>query len=464
MSAVDTIFFVDDDPRAGELLLRFFRDTGYGCRVFREPTEALAAFQREGADLLITDLRMPGMSGTELLARVRDHDAEVPVIIITAYATVDGAIEALRLGATDFIKKPYDMEELLVLVERTLERARLRRENRMLRRQLREERLRYGMIGESPAMQEVYRAIDKVAEVRCSVVIQGESGTGKELAARAIHQQGPFVTKPFIVIDCGGLSDTLLESELFGHRRGAFTGADRERTGLLEAAGTGTVFLDEIGNISEGMQMKLLRVLEEGTVVPVGGTADIPIGARFIAATNRNLRTMVAERRFRSDLYHRLDVVTIEMPALADRREDIPTLLQHFLNEFAAKYKREPRSFSPRTIRALCARRWEGNVRELRNFVERCVIMGEGDTLDPAAECFERPPLTERRQTKSRELPERSGASEADAAPSAAQLSRLETEHIRKVLESVGGNQTQAAALLGINRTTLWRKLRQANH
>ncbi|MEN8132643.1 MAG: sigma-54 dependent transcriptional regulator [Pseudomonadota bacterium] len=456
MNTPATILFIDDDPKAGKLWLRFLVGSPYQCQVYRDPRRALARFDSDGAELVITDLRMPGMSGIELLKEIRQRNIETPVIITTAYANMDSAIEALRLGATDFIKKPYDLEELLVLVDKTLEHTQLKRENRMLRRQLKDERLRYGMVGTSRVMQQVYRTIDKLAEVQCNVIIQGDSGTGKELAARAVHNRGPHSDDPFVVIDCGGITDTLLESELFGHRRGAFTGADRDRKGLLESAGTGTVFLDEIGNISDAMQMKLLRVLQEGKITPVGSTSNVPIHARFITATHRNLQTLVADGRFRHDLYHRLNVVTLTMPSLHERRNDIPALIGHFAMEFAHKYQRPLRNFSATMMRHLCERPWDGNIRELRNYVERCFIMTEGDCLDLENECLEplatngKPPLAANESSDQ--------DAHYDLPPT---LDKLEIKHIQRILESVGGNQTQAAKILGINRSTLWRKLRQ---
>ncbi|MCP4041743.1 MAG: sigma-54-dependent Fis family transcriptional regulator, partial [Gammaproteobacteria bacterium] len=292
MNSPATIFFVDDDPKAGKLWLRFFRDTPYRCRVYQEPQEALEQYRTQGADLIITDLRMPGMSGTQLLKAIRGIDPLVPVILITAFADLESAIESLRLGATDFIKKPYDMNELLGLVDTALKPAQQPQKEGDIPPSP-EDGLHYGMVGDSSAMRQVYRMIEKLAGVQCNIIIQGESGTGKELAARAIHNYGPRSQEPFVVIDCGSITDTLLESELFGHRRGAFTGADRERKGLLQAAGKGTVFLDEIGNISDAMQVKLLRVLQEGTFTPVGDNSIVSTQARFIAATNRDLPTLV---------------------------------------------------------------------------------------------------------------------------------------------------------------------------
>ncbi|UCE88893.1 MAG: sigma-54-dependent Fis family transcriptional regulator, partial [Pseudomonadota bacterium] len=262
MTAPATILFVDDDPKAGELMQRFSEGAEYTCQVFRDPQQALQRFVDQGAAMIISDLRMPNMTGIELLKQVREYDAEVPFVIVTGFADVDSAIEAIRLGASDFIKKPFDMDEMRVLVERTLERAALLRENRLLKRQLRDDLKFRDIIGRSPAMKEIFTVIDKIADIRCNVIIEGESGTGKELVARAIHNHSQHADKPFVVIDCGALTDTLLESELFGHEKGAFTGAVFRKLGKIELAEGGTLFLDEIGDMPLSAQVKLLRLLE----------------------------------------------------------------------------------------------------------------------------------------------------------------------------------------------------------
>lgn len=448
------IYFVDDDPKAGELWLRYFRDTPYDCEVFGNPVAALDRYRSRPADLVITDLRMPDMTGIQLLEAIRGVDSRVPVIVITAYASIDSAVEALRLGATDFIKKPYDMDELGKLVARVLDQRQGISETIESPQRSFAAGLHHGMVGDSSAMHKIYRVIDKLARVQCSVVIEGESGTGKELAARAIHDAGPRAEEPFVVVDCGSIADSLLQSELFGHRRGAFTGADSEREGLLQAAGQGTVFLDEIGNISDAMQTKLLRVLQEGTFTPVGGNRVVATGARFIAATNRNLRELVDDGGFRLDLYHRLNVVTLHMPSLSHRPEDIPALVRLFSAQLAAQYQRPIRCFSRDGMRRLCERRWEGNVRELRNYVERCFIMSDGKWLDTENGLLEAPRATNGVQKRS--PPTVGPAKEVQHT----ELEHMEERHIREVLDSTGGNQSRAAELLGIHRTTLWRKLR----
>jgi len=310
------LFFVDDDQRAGELFQRFAIEAGYEVVVFQSPEKALDALGEDIVDLVITDLKMPEMSGTELLQKIREQDNELPVIIITGFSTVENAIEALRQGATDFLKKPYDMEELLLLIDRTLEAKALKVENRELKHALARERVEQKLIGETTAMLALKEMIHKVADIRCNVIVYGESGTGKELVARGLHEEGLFADKPFVVIDCGALTDTLLESELFGHEKGAFTGADQQRVGLLETASGGTVFLDEICNISDAMQTKLLRVVQEQQIMRVGSVKPIDIDVRFIAATNRDIEAMIAQGEFRHDLYHRLNVVRIDVPPL----------------------------------------------------------------------------------------------------------------------------------------------------
>jgi len=439
------ILFVDDDPKAGELLRRFSEGAAYQCVVFQEPQKALDYFHTNGADLIISDLRMPGMTGMELLSRVREQDSEVPFIIITGYAEIDNAIEALRLGASDFIKKPFDMDELRVQIEHTLERGALLRENRLLRRQLSDEQQRYGMVGHSEAMHKIYAIIDKIADIRCNVIIEGESGTGKELAARAIHYQGQYAKQPFIVIDCGALTDTLLESELFGHEKGAFTGALKAKAGLLEEASGGTVFLDEIGNISDAMQMKLLRVIQGQQITRVGGLKPVDIDVRFIVATNQDLQACVAEGSFRHDLYHRLNVVSLTMPALRDRRDDIPLLLQFFIEKYANQYHRDVQGFEPRSIQRLIDYDWPGNVRELQNLVERHVVLADKSVM---------------------QLEELSGArAEGEQGIDAGlpSLQELERRYIEKVLSYFNGNREKTAAALGINKSTLWRKLNADN-
>ena len=435
------ILFVDDDPNAGELMLRFSEEASYSCTVFRLPEQALEHFKKEGADLIVSDLRMPKMTGVELLGKVREHTPDIPFIIITGYANIDDAINALRLGASDFIKKPFDMDELQILIEKTLGHQALLEENTLLKRQLNFENNTFGMIGSSREMQEVYKLIHKISDIRCNVIIQGESGTGKELAARAVHFESQFAEKPFVVIDCGSLTDTLLESELFGHEKGAFTGAQKTKQGLLEIASGGTVFLDEIGNISDAMQTKLMRVIQEKQITRVGGVTPIEIDVRFIVASNRDLERLAMANEFRHDLYHRLNVVKLTMPSLRDHRDDIPLLIQHFIDTYAKSFQREIKGFDAASMKKLVSHDWPGNVRELQNLIERSVALADGPTMTLEE-------ITSLRSTDTidSDLPT---------------LEELERRYIFKLLDRFNDSRDKTAETLGINKSTLWRKLQQ---
>lgn len=439
MTAKPVILFVDDDPKAGELMQRFSSEAEFECQVYQEPGKALEHFKKQGAELIVSDLRMPGMTGIELLKSVRQDDQNIPFIIITGYANVDNAIEAMRYGATDFIKKPYDLDELQLLIERNLKLDALRQENQLLKRQLSDERNRFGMVGHAEPMLAIYKIISKIADIRCNVIIEGESGTGKELAARAIHYQSHYADKPFVVIDCGAMTDTLLESELFGHVKGAFTGAHQNKPGLLEVASGGTVFLDEIGNISDAMQTRLMRAIQERTITRVGGVTPISIDVRFIVATNRNVDELVRQNQFRHDLYHRLNVVKFTMPPLRERREDIPLLVQHFIDYYAQHYGRKVEGFDAESTQQLLEHDWPGNVRELQNLIERTIALADTPLLHLEG-------ISSVRQ----------GESIDGDLPS---LAELEKRYIFKVLERFNGSRERTAETLGINKSTLWRKL-----
>lgn len=439
------LFFVDDDIRAGKLFRRFCQQKALAVEVFTDPLAALEAAKEKLPDLFVSDLKMPGMTGIELLEAIRQLDKEVPVIITTGYSTVENAVEALRLGATDFIRKPYDMEELLHQIEQTLEHRALKSENQELRRELARTSASQQIIGKSAAVENLRKLIAKVASYRCNIIIEGDSGTGKELVARDLHTLSNRPDSPLIVIDCGALTDTLLETELFGHERGAFTGADKQRKGRLEQASGGTLFLDEIGNISDAMQTKLLRVIQEQQVTRVGGSELIPIDVQFIAASNQNLPQMIEDGEFRHDLYHRLNVVEIKVPALKDRNEDIPLLVEHFIKEFERQHNVELKLFDAEDMEALMNHNWPGNIRELRNLVERHVILADEGQLK----------LT---QNLSSNLQTTCNDSLISDQPD---LKTLEQRYIQKILDQVGDNREQAASILGINKSTLWRKLQQ---
>jgi DNA-binding NtrC family response regulator len=429
------VYFVDDDAIANRLFERACGKMEISCKVFDEADKCVEEIRKKQPEIILTDLNMPGMDGFELIENIRENWPALPVIAITGQSSVERAVKAMRAGACDFIKKPYELDELKSSIERNIQYAELTDKCEA-------KGTDYGMIGESAEIHRVFKMIDKLSVVDCPVVISGESGSGKELAARAIHNHGDRHDKPFIAIDCGSLPDSLLESELFGHKKGAFTGATQDRVGLFEAANTGTIFLDEIGNISSAMQAKLLRVFQENIVTPVGSTQSVPVNARLICASNRDLAEMVEAGEFRHDLYHRINVITLPMPGLAERREDIPLLVDSFIEEFCLKHDLPQKQFSSNRLEKLCQLPWKGNIRELRNYIQRCVILAEGDTLDEV-------PLPSDVQS----------SPQAEDQNEFISLAELEQKHIKHVLNSVNGNQNKAAKILGISRTTLWRKL-----
>ena len=389
---------------------------------------------------MVTDLSMPSMSGLELLEAIRKTDIEVPVIMITGFSTEDNAIRALRLGAADFVKKPFDMDELLDKIDAMLDQAAHRQQEKSKRPKMSDQQSQFGMIGSSEAIRKIYNIIDKISDIRCNVIIEGESGTGKELVAHAIHKQSVFADQPFIVIDCGSLTDTLLETELFGHEKGAFTGASQNKPGLLEVASGGTIFLDEICNISDAMQMKLMRAVQAQQITRVGGIQPIDIDVRFVAATNRNLEELIANGQFRHDLYHRLNVVSIHMPPLRQRPDDIEQLLNYFVQEFSQRYQRNVKGFDEESIQRLKQYSWPGNIRELRNTVERTIALADGETLHIDADLM-------------------NARTEEGIDADAPTLEILEKRYIMKILDRCNGNREQTASILGINKSTLWRKL-----
>ena len=443
------LIIIDDEPKAGHLMARYLDDI-YNCHVFVDPVEALDYFSRESADLVITDMQMPNLTGAEVLAHIREEDKHIPVIVITAYSNVDNAIEALRLGATDFVKKPFDIEELKITIGKALNVSILKAENFRLKERLKAQQDqddRYRLIGTSGNMQKVYDIINKIADIRCNVIIEGESGTGKELVARAIHFQSQSAEKPFIVIDCGALTDSLLQSELFGYEKGAFTGANKQKKGLLETASGGTLFLDEICNISDNMQTKLLRVVQEQQIIRVGGLEPIDIDVRFVVATNQPMDKMVQEGKFRHDLYHRLNVINIQVPPLRAHLEDIPLLTDVMIKRFAKKYKRSIEGFDQASSHLLTTYEWPGNVRELSNIIERAVALSDTDILH-----LDEIPV-------SVQAPGKDNDNQIDSDQPT--LAELEKRYIFKLLDANNDNREKTAAILGVNKSTLWRKLKE---
>src|SRR5262245_8741922 len=375
------IALLDDEARLVEILAMVLRREGYEVHGFTDPMAALSALEAREFDLLVTDLKMPGADGLEVLRRARKSSPELPVILITAHATVPTAVAALREGAFDYVQKPFDNEELRALVKRALEVTRLARENRYLRAELRTRYSLDAVVAESPGMREALELARRAAASRSTVLVTGESGTGKELVARAVHYHSERVGGAFVAVNCKALAPGVLESELFGHERGAFTGAERARPGLFEQADGGTLFLDEIGEIEPGFQTKLLRVLQERRVQRVGGSAEKPIDVRIVAATNRDLRAEIAAGRFREDLYFRLAVIPIHLPPLRERREDVLPLAHHFLGRWNRELSRSVAGWTPEVERWLLAHPWPGNVRELENALERGVVLARGDRI-----------------------------------------------------------------------------------
>jgi two-component system, NtrC family, response regulator AtoC len=447
-AAAPTLLVVDDDQVARELLAETLAREGYRVRVAGGGEEALRLAGAEPFDMALVDLRMPDLDGLGVLKQLAMIQPDLPVVILTAFATIETAIEAVNAGAFDYLSKPFRMEEIKIVVRRTLDARRLARENLQYRQELRARYGFEGLIGQSHQMVEIYKLIARMAALDTTVLIEGETGTGKELVARAIHGASARAARPFVVVDCAALPETLFESELFGHERGAFTGAFAARRGLLETSTGGTCVLDEIGELTAPLQAKLLRTLQERSIRRVGGNDAIPVDVRVIAATNRDLRRLVADGRFRDDLYYRLNVVTITVPPLRERASDIPLLAQHFLEIFARRSGRPIRRLAPEAVALLAGYRWPGNVRELEHVIERATALSAAETLLPD----DLPPHLREERDRAPRLP-------ADGMT----LEDVKRWYVNKVLEESGGNKLRAAELLGIDRRTLYRILeRQA--
>jgi two-component system NtrC family response regulator len=442
------ILVVDDEPAQRELIGGFLKKQGYAVALAEDGAAALAQVRATQVDLVLSDCRMPGMSGPDLLREIKSVNPETPLILMTAYGTVETAVQAMKDGAADFLTKPLDLEELLVRIGRATDAARLRRVVRDLREQLVERHRVDGIIGESGRMQEVLGLVQRVAPSDATVLIRGESGTGKELIARAIHFNSPRAGGPLVTLNCAALPEQLLESELFGHERGAFTGAVAQRKGRFELAHGGSIFLDEIGDLSMSLQVKLLRVLQERQFDRVGGSKTLEVDVRVIAATNKDLEAAMRGGTFREDLYYRLNVVTIQIPPLRERREDIPPLLDAFVVKFAAKNRREVAGFTAAARDTLMKYDYPGNVRELENIVERAVLLARGRVID-----LEDLPPTLR--------PEHRRAGEPMPATLPDLLADIESQAIRAALERHGGIQTRAAEELGIGERVLRYKMKK---
>jgi DNA-binding NtrC family response regulator len=384
MSSPPRILVVEDEELLRNILSQILQEAGYGVATASSAEAALEIFTGEEIALTLTDIRMTGMDGLELLDHLKAVDSEALVIIMTAYSSVDSAIAALRKGAYDYVTKPFVNEDLLQTVKNALRQRELFRENRALRRELDKRYSFSEIIGTSEALQKVFRLVEKVAATNANILIQGESGTGKELVARAIHHHSQRSGKPFLAVNCGALPESLLESELFGHTKGAFTGAVGAKAGLFRSAEGGTVFLDEIGEVSQALQVRLLRALQEHEVTPLGSSVPVKFDARIIAATNRDLETEIREGRFREDLFYRINVIEISLPPLRERREDIPLLAKHFAAKFAQEQKGAEKNISTEAMSALINYPWQGNVRELQNAIERAFILSANRPFVPA--------------------------------------------------------------------------------
>jgi len=450
------ILLADPDPRTQAELREMLQPRGYDLDAAPDLGAALLPLGDGEIDLVLCDLNLPGGGGLQLLQEVRNTHPETAVVLLSAFGSVQDAVQAMRHGAADFLGKPFAKEQVLVAVDRALEKAALQRENQALKSAL-DDRLRLdNLIGTDPRMQAIFKTIKAVADTRTTVLITGESGTGKTLLARALHNLSQRRAGPFVEVNCGALPESLLESELFGHQKGAFTGAVRDKIGKFEAASGGTIFLDEIGTSSPAFQVKLLRVLQDRVIERIGDTRTIAVDVRIVLATNKDLAEAVQKGEFREDLYYRIHVVTVEMPPLRQRRSDIPTLAMHFLRRFAAEHQRPVQRFREAALQALVQAPWPGNVRQLENLVERAVVLASGDELDLA------------------DLPADLAARPDSAAMSAAVLDPLapvlplkealvepERRILTQALAHCGGNRERAARLLQINRSTLFHKLRK---
>jgi two-component system response regulator HydG len=438
-SSLQTILAVDDSEPTREVLRRNLEAAGYRVLTACDVAEATALLGENEVDLVVTDLKMPKVSGMDLVRHVRENHVNTEVMMITGYASVASAVEAVKTGAEEYLAKPFTDEELLAAVERSLAKLRLRRVGRG--GEPGAAGPTYGLIGESESMKRVYHAISKAAVTSATVLITGESGTGKELVARAIHYSGPRSSAPFVPVNCGGIPEGLLESELFGYVKGAFTGATETRAGFFQTAEGGTIFLDEVGDTGISMQVKLLRVLQDREVCMVGDTRSRKVDVRVIAATNKDLLARVKKGAFREDLFFRLNVVTIGVPPLRERGDDVLHLVRHFAERYARDYDKPELEFSDQALAVLKGSSWPGNVRELENLVQRLVVMQEGPGVDIS------------------DLPSHMRFSVAGAGDLTRTLAEVEAEYIRNVLSSVGGNKTRTAEILGVDRKTLRKKL-----
>ncbi|MBP1686870.1 MAG: atoC [Deltaproteobacteria bacterium] len=446
MPAPVRLLLVEDEVNMVRTLAKILERKGYEVDAAGTGQEALERLSATTYDLVITDLNMPVMDGMALLREIRQRQLNPAIIVLTGHGTIPSAVEAMRLGAGDYLIKPCHPDELLLVAARLLEVRQLRREVAHLRRQLGQADRLGEIIGKSPRMQAIYQIIDAVSQNKSNVLLSGENGTGKELVARTIHAKGALATKPFLAINCGALSETLLESQLFGHRKGAFTGAIDDHDGVFQAADGGTLFLDEISEIPLPLQVKFLRAIQEKEVTPLGSTRPVRVDVRIIAATNRNLEEAVRDGIFRTDLFYRLNVVPIHLPPLRERREDIPLLVERFIAEFSRAYGVEPKRVTPEAMNRILEYDWPGNIRELQNAIERAFALSS----EPEITLTDLPPAVLRGEDTVRNK---------DTVGGVLPLEEVERQSIVAALQRSGGNKNKAARLLGIDRQRLYRKI-----
>jgi DNA-binding NtrC family response regulator len=448
MDAPYRILAVDDDPEMRGLLSDALGAEGLHVLAVGDSLEASKVLRREEFDVIITDLKMKGLKGLDLLEEAKKVAPLTPVIIITAFGTIESAIQAMKMGAYDYLTKPFQIDELVLTVKKALENRLLKKEVVRLKKEVESRYHFHRLIGKSPSMQKIYDLIERIGESSSNVLITGESGTGKELVAKAIHYNGLRKDGPFIAVNCAAIPETLLESELFGYKKGAFTDAKTDKRGLIFEAHRGTLFLDEITEMPPVLQAKLLRIIEEKEVRPLGDTNAHSIDVRTISASNRDIRSLIREGGFREDLYYRLKVIDIELPPLRERREDIPLLVQHFISKFSDQTKKKISGISEDALKLLVNYSWPGNVRELENIIQRAITLTQSETILP-------------NDLPSSLLQEIRGNVLDRGLREKYSIDQLEKEYIRKILVEVGGNKSKAAEILGLDRKTLYRKLEE---
>ncbi len=452
------VLVIDDEESIRELLKDFLESKGLEVVTASDGRTGLSLLKEDKFDIFLLDIMMPGLSGLDVLREAAAEKIDVPSVVITAHATVQTAVEAMKLGAFDYITKPFNLEEFYIAVKRALDVSRLQEENIRLKRELKRKFSCKKIIGNSVEIQNVIKFIEKIADTDSTLLITGESGTGKELVAKTIHYNSPRARKPFVPLNCAAIPKDILESELFGHEKGAFTGAVTTRIGRFELANNGTLFLDEIGELAPSLQVKLLRVLQEREFERVGGIKTIKVDVRIIAATNRDLEKAVEEGTFREDLYYRLNVIPLHLPPLRKMREDIPLLVEHFITEISKRKQKKPPKISPEAMECLMNYRWPGNVRELENLIERLIILSDGDvtTYEDLPERFH-----DKGRMTPRTFPLKTGRLSAEGIDLNTMLDEIENNMIVQALELSKGIKSKAAGLLGLNRTTLIEKLKK---